>query len=1416
MNASSNGTNLQEDFVEHGVIFQRKAGVFKKVLDSAVPITRTGEDRLGGFVPGMGDFRKKDGGFCKAAWGVFIKGTGVFIKRGVTFLHQFTKLVENRKFCSYCMYRILLICSLFAPCLVHAQVFHHLNEGDGYTQQCVFTFAQDSTGFIWLGGKSGLSRYDGVHFREYMSNSDDSNALCSQSVITLLMDRWHRLWVGTSRGLCRYDPERDQFMRFRRGPLGDPQISCLFEDREGNLWAGNSRGLFRMDSLHPEAFAAVVRVAGDSASLSDIQSVYEDSNGDFWASGPIGLVRLTPANGGYRFTVYRGPKDGLTRIWPNPRQSGNIWVGSISSGVLSFDPETGVMQNVLSAGGVNPGLPDNYVRSFCADNRGRLWIGTGDGLSIYDLASGRSTILRHQPGENGSLSQNSVFGLFKDTTGSMWVGTYYGGANVSYAHSTDFTLYHGDPNRSSISNDVVTCFAGDAGHNLWIGTDGGGLNYFDPGTRKFTAYTHTGTNPASIGANIVKSICLDRDNNLWVGTRGGGLNVERDNRFRRVLKDTVETEVESLLEDREGRFWVASEDRLRVYSRKGQQLYPYTGISNLGDFLDDASFYLLYEDRAGNIWMASPGKIFVLKQGETRISRLTSLSDRLFSSNVHCIREDHKGRMWFGTSKGGLVGWDPSTGKMVSYGEKQGLPDQNVLVIGEDDNGRLWLGTPVGLSCLDPDTPLIRNFTVSDGLPPRGFFYNSFFKDSNGELFFGGYNGFVSFVPANIDLNSNTTTPVFTSLDVFNKPVAIGGSDGLLRRSMVYEDHLSFGHDQDGFTIHFALLNFIKPEKNRYAYKMVGVDQDWNETATSSATYTGLPDGDYVFMVKGSNNDGVWSKPALLNVTIRPPFWRTWMAYGIYLLAVTALLFLVMRYLFLRERLKHEGALNQAKLNFFTNISHEIRTHLALIGGPVEKMFLRHRDEEDRRQLQYIKKNSESLLQLVRELMDFRKAESGNLSLRVSQNDVISFAKEIVQRFEPMAADRNIRLSLVCSANLISLPFDAEQLEKVLINLLINAFKFTPDGGTIDVLVEETRTTVEIRVVDNGKGIAAENLPKLFTNYYQETEYGVKNTGYGIGLALAKTIVELHKGQLKVESKPGVFTCFTVTLPKKGLSISAPAPEPREGLLEKPELSPVTEDTPDGKKYSVLIVEDNPELRSFLQSALDDQYDIIQAPDGLKGWESAIEELPDLIISDVMMPGMDGFSLCGKLKSDARTSHIPAILLTARSSMADQISGLEMGADIYLAKPFSIHILRLHLRNLLAGREALRRRYAKGIAEPSGETETPTIDDLFMKKALQFIEEKMDDEEFGVPMLSSHMLMSQPILYKKMKALTGMSVNDFIKSVRLKRAAQLLLEKRYTVYEVVYMVGYNDRKHFAKEFKKMFGVTPGEYGKDLK
>jgi DNA-binding response OmpR family regulator/anti-sigma regulatory factor (Ser/Thr protein kinase) len=466
--------------------------------------------------------------------------------------------------------------------------------------------------------------------------------------------------------------------------------------------------------------------------------------------------------------------------------------------------------------------------------------------------------------------------------------------------------------------------------------------------------------------------------------------------------------------------------------------------------------------------------------------------------------------------------------------------------------------------------------------------------------------------------------------------------------------------------------------------------------------------------------------------------------------------------------------------------------------------------------LQTIRKNSKSLLQLVTELMDFRKAESNNLKLHISAGNIVSFVHDIHASFQDHAATKHIHTDLVSPSSHIELYFDQEQLKKVLFNLLSNAFKFTPAGGSVNVIIEDNARTVEIRVVDNGKGIAPENLDKLFLNYYQENDYGVQNTGYGIGLALSKSIMELHKGRLDVESKAGVRTCFTMTLLKGRAHFSEDQLRPEKADSKVYPDSGGDDAQPDNarkdhERSSILLVEDNPELRQFIRDALEEHYQVMEAGNGAVGWECAIERIPDLIISDVMMPEMDGYTLCGKLKSDARTSHIPVILLTAKTSTLSHVNGLQMGADIYLTKPFSIHVLELHLRNLLESRDMMRQRFSREIKLEPKNIVIDRQEEEFLQKAIQYIEDNMEDPEFGVQALSVHMAMSQPVLYKKIKALTDMSVNDFIKSIRLKRAAQLLQQKVLTIYEVAYTVGYSDRKYFSKEFKKQFGKTPSEF-----
>ena len=621
----------------------------------------------------------------------------------------------------------------------------------------------------------------------------------------------------------------------------------------------------------------------------------------------------------------------------------------------------------------------------------------------------------------------------------------------------------------------------------------------------------------------------------------------------------------------------------------------------------------------------------------------------------------------------------------------------------------------------------------------------------------------------------------------------------------------------------------------------MSIQSDWTYTNTPSATYMNLPPGEYTLQVKGTNNDQIWGAPASIKIKVLPHFWETGWAYLIYAIAFSTLLFFIIRFFFLRSLLKRDQELTALKLNFFTNISHEIRTHLSLINGPVEHLLTTTNDEHNIHQLKTVKTNADSLLQLVTELMDFRKAETGSLKLHFKRYDIISFLREeIMEPFYNLSLSKNIRTELITNAESIYIDFDKEQLHKVFFNLLHNAYKFTESGCFINVTVNDEKDTIQIIISDNGSGIAPENISNIFKNYFQSADNGQSNSGYGIGLALAKSIVELHKGTIAVESNAGKsaerITSFIVNLPKTRELTTYETPADKINLPAKDFVANIPQDTsikPEASPevehpYTILIVEDNAELRAFIRNSLSRDYSVYETANGEEGLNAARELIPDIIVSDIMMPVMDGIALCSELKNNEATSHIPVILLTAKSTTGDYIAGLTTGADIYLTKPFSTQVLLLHIGNLLALRKKTQEWFKKQYTSLTLTTETqehePVLqekefqlprfaDDEFLNKLIDMIEEEIDNPELSVSFLSRKAAMSQPILYKKIFALTELTVNDFIKAVRLRKAAMLLQSKKYNVSETAYMTGFSDRRYFTKEFKKMFGTQPNELRK---
>ena len=1327
--------------------------------------------------------------------------------------------------------------------------FNHLSVENGLSNNSVLAISQDKEGFLWFGTRKGLNRYDGTKFKIYTHNAKDSNSIADNNIVSLFCDSKNNLWIGSSSGLNIYNRANDSFEKIHLNNNKFLVIYCIDETRDGSIWVGTSNGLFIRSNSTNKQFTRFQSNEQNGIAGNTIRSVCEDHLGQIWLGTNNGLSRLQKKGNQYIFQSFRNNPANVRSLSANyitaitEDRSHRLWIGTQNQGLNLFLPATGEFVRYSKAGNGNSGLINNNIRIILTSSSGMIWIGTQEGLSVMNPDTKTIESYQNEAGGQKSLSQNSVYSLYEDTNGSFWVGTYFGGVNSTLSASGVFNTIQHQEKSSSLSNNVVSSIVEDNQENLWIGTEGGGLNFLNRKTGLFTIYKNILSNSSSLASNLVKVVMVDKEQNIWCGTHGGGLNVldRKKNQFIRYLYKendaaTLWSEITSLAEDDNERLWVVSNSGLKLFKKSG------TGISALplnsipGALSNIPPSTTLYKDLQNNIWIgASPGLFKVSGNNFEEISNELS---------VNSITQDKNGHIWAALKNEGLAMYNTQTKQLTKYTQKDGLPNQNIIGILEDSAGNLWLSTDNGLIKFNPDKKTLQTFTTSDGLAGNEFNYNSFLRNQQGEFFFGGYNGISHFFPEKIESNLHIAPMAFTGLRVFNTPVGIHGEDELLSANINQTKEIAFRHDQNVFTLEFALLNFIKSEKNKYAYKLEGFDEDWNEVNNTSATYTNLPSGTYTFWVKGANNDGVWSNPISIKIKVLPAVWFTWWAYCLYALIIIALLFLLVRFFFLRELLKKEDELHKVKLNFFTNVSHEIRTHLTLIMAPVDKLLHQHEKEVFiQQQLSQVKSNANRLLKLVNELMDFRKAETSHLKLQISRQNLIPVLQDIYSSFQEMSLTKQINISFIHNVEEMYLYFDKEQLEKVFYNLLVNAFKFTPEGGRIYLIAEQKDNKVIVSVTDNGRGIAPEYLKNLFTNFFQVADHGLQNTGYGIGLALSKNIVELHKGSITVESEPAEKekegkTVFTVTLLQGNQHFDAsdlllpkqPLEKKSASVQQEKNISRLNEQTENNKTFTVLIADDNDELRALLKDNLADTYHIVESANGKQAWETATEQIPDCIISDVMMPEMDGITLCAKLKSDERTSHIPVILLTAKTAQNDQVAGLEKGADIYITKPFSAKILELSIRNLLSAREKMRDTLRSKLQlkettqnkadEPRSSTLPYTadthhfinqVDEEFLLRVIQIVNDHLEDPDFGVDKLARKVAMSPPILYKKIKAVTNMSVNEFVKSIRLKKAAQLLQEGNMTVYEVAFAIGYNDRKYFSQEFKKYFGKTPSEY-----
>ncbi|WP_153800844.1 hybrid sensor histidine kinase/response regulator transcription factor [Foetidibacter luteolus] len=1350
----------------------------------------------------------------------------------------------------FCAILVLIATLQSAFAYQYSYRFSSLNISSGLSNNQVNCIYKDAKGFMWFGTMSGLNRYDGYSVKVFRHKVADSLSLLDDYITAISAAPGNKMFVQTRNGNNLFDPVTEKFLDAQPwlAQNGIPVFGNLTVLRTGNIFwfAHVDSGLYRMD-----ANGKTTRIKTRPGNITDIKA---DSKNQPVLVYNNGLIEKLNAETGQPVASYTAvnrllaARQGSFFLYNDAQD--DIWVYAAGLGAIYFNPVTNTTREFSQKNGV---LNNDVVRSITQDNNGLVWIGTDHGgINIINKKNFSSGFVTHKDDDKTSLAENAVYSLYKDDMGIIWVGTFKKGVSYFAENMAKFNLFRSKQSDvGGLNYDDINRFAEDKKGNLWIGTNGGGLIYFNRADNSFTQYRHQPGNPNSISSDVVVSLYIDKSEKLWIGYFFGGLDCFENGRITNYRhNDTdpsslADNSVWEIYEDNQANLWVGTlGGGLDRFDREKKIFYH--NKVGLRNSVHSNFISAFEEDKNGNLWIGTAYGIDLLDKSKGIFIQMLSATHKLSNDNVNALLRDSKGRMWAGTREG-LSLFDEQTQTFKSFRMEDGLPDNTIFTILEDNNQHLWVSTSNGISKITVTenkngiTINCRNFDEADGLQGNVFNDNAGFKTRAGELAFGGANGFNLFNPADIKRNNNVPTIVFTGLQVFNKPVSVNEKTGnhiILKESVSETKEIALRYNQNDFSIDFAALNFLNTDKNKYAYRLEGFNKEWllTDGKTRRATYTNLDPGSYTLHVKASNEDGVWNdKGIALKITILPPFWKTPLAYVLYIIIIAAALLFARhitirrahaRFALAQERREaqrlHE--LDMMKIKFFTNVSHEFRTPLALILTPLDKIIKNAAGPDEKKQFQLIHRNARRLLNLVNQLLDFRKMEVQELKLNPMPGNLVKFIKDVSYSFTDLAEKKNISFSYNSNTDELHTRFDHDKIERILFNLLSNAFKFTPENGAVSVEVsagiKDGEALMEIKVRDTGIGIPAEKLDKIFDRFFQSEIPGtLVNQGSGIGLAITREFVKMHDGIINVESEVDNGSCFTVLLPFKPVSeVSDMADTPllteedEAGLQVIPSAA-ASEDAKAGshRKPTLLLVEDNEDFRFYLKDNLKEFFEIVEAGEGKIGWQKTLSSHPDLVVSDVSMPLMDGIELCRRIKADTRTRHIPVILLTALASEEHQLKGLETGATDYMVKPFSFEIMLSRVRNILSQQSSLKKTLSRQVDIKNPEIKVESPDEKFIMQVMTVVEKNLSNAGFSVEELSREMCMSRVSVYKRLFALSGKTPVEFIRSVRLNRAAQLLEKTQMNVAEVAYEVGFNNPKYFARYFKAAFGVLPSVY-----
>ena len=1316
---------------------------------------------------------------------------------------------------------------------------------------------QDRDGFIWFATRNGLCQYNGYETTLYKSNLYSPDLLTTNSITCLVDDNNNNLWIGTSEGLNVMDKRTGEIKKYKAPSISNNVVSALCVTRDNTLWVGTDNGLCR---YVPEKDTFVV--CGDEFGdgrlrYVTIKSLLEDSDGDLWiGTWAQGLFRYSPSTD--KVVVYPKINEQYSSHVIYEDSNKDIWVGSWGYGLFKLrnpkDMENVSYQSFLHENGDDSSLSDNIVYDIAEDiNTHTLWVGTRSGLSILRLDESSSFINYKSGKSDYRIPSDEVNSIMRDSQKNMWKGGIGGGVLMADTRQPAFalhTLNFGDEDIPVTS--VRTLFA-DSDQNLWIGVGTYGLARREYVTGELKMYSHI---PEFSGVKDLPSLFAvvqrKKSGDIWFGMYNGGIYVYR--KGEKVKHLTTKNSafltsdcVSALYEDYEGNCWVGTRGGIGVRLSDGTD-YRFETM-NFNDSLSAGWIYVrdIVQDMDNSVWLATSnfGVIHItgdVRQPSTLKYENYSFHNRkLITNTVLCMHIDRFGRLWAGTEGGGLYLYNRSTGQFEEKTRTYSIPGDVIVSIEEDKSGNLWLGTVSGLVKLyvaavgnDFST---RIYTSADGLQDNFIVNSSCSRD--GELFFGGHKGYNSFFPDKMEIPSQETNFLITDIKIFNhsfKNLPVELQQKISPVMPTYTSKIELPYKYNNFSIEFAALTYKNPELNRYAYRLQNFDRDWQYTDADRrfAYYNNLPSGTYTFQLKATNENGEWSGYVReFTVVVLPPFWATWWAYLLYMVLVLVIGVLIYRTikkrillqnaLRLREMEKAKAEeLNHAKLQFFTNITHELLTPLTIISATVDELKTQAPSHNDLYTV--MNSNIQRLIRLLQQILEFRKAETGNLKLRVSPGDLAAFVRTGTESFKPLVKKRKIHFSLLCDPESIVGYFDIDKLDKIMYNLLSNAAKYNKEDGFIQVTLsydEEDREFVLLRVKDNGKGISREKQATLFKRFY-EGDYRKFNTiGTGIGLSLTKDLVTLHGGTISVESEVDHGTEFIVRIPIERSYYDEEQIDDEVISLRQTAID--YEDTPEDviaevqelatKANSILLVEDNEELLNLMTKLLGREYNVFTAENGKEGIIVLENEDVDLIVSDIMMPEMDGIEFCKYVKGHLEISHIPVILLTAKNKEEDRAEAYEIGADAFISKPFNLTVLHARIRNLLKYKARMAHDFKNQIVFEVKDLNYTSLDEDFIQRAINCVNNHLEDPNFDQAQFADEMLTSKSTLYKKLKSLAGLNTSSFIRNVRLKAACRIMEEKgiNIRVSELAYAVGFNDPKYFSSCFKKEFGMLPSEY-----